>query len=145
MSERATRHNAGKETKHDKYTLEGFNLLVRTATLRLGDIDTVRPLCIAADLFYLGKTRQEVSWTPSALALISAVLNFGALKYERNNWRKGMPIASVIDSMGRHLEAMQAGVLLDDESGLPHLGHALCNAMFIIEYNKDKKLWRELV
>ncbi len=59
------------------------------------------------------------------------VLEFGAKKYARDNWRKGMKTSSIIDSLLRHIARLQAGEVIDPESGLPHLGHIGCNIMFL--------------
>ncbi len=59
------------------------------------------------------------------------VLRSGAEKYERDNWKKGFEFEKLTDSLLRHLFAHQRGELLDPESGLPHVDHVLCNAMFI--------------
>jgi hypothetical protein len=42
-----------------------------------------------------------------------------------------MPLTEVFESMQRHLIAFLRGEDIDPESGLPHTGHILCNAMFI--------------
>lgn len=58
------------------------------------------------------------------------VLEFGAKKYEPDNWKKGFPKKEVLESMQRHLAKLFDGEEIDQESGLHHIGHIMCNAMF---------------
>jgi hypothetical protein len=60
------------------------------------------------------------------------VLEFGALKYERENWKKEMELNKILDSAQRHLASMIDGEQIDQESGLEHAGHVICNMMFYI-------------
>ncbi len=59
------------------------------------------------------------------------VLMFGANKYAAHNWRKGLKYSRITNSMQRHLNAFQAGEEVDPESGIPHVHHIMCNALFL--------------
>ena len=61
------------------------------------------------------------------------VLTFGALKYGANTWQKvDDPVNRYYVAMMRHIEAWQSGEKIDPDSGLPHLAHVMCNAMFLM-------------
>lgn len=67
----------------------------------------------------------------SALHPMVRVLEFGANKYSEHNWKKGLPVVEICESLKRHLDAFMEGEDLDPESGLSHVGHIQCNAMFL--------------
>ena len=81
-----------------------------------------------------------------ALAPMVQVLEFGAEKYSANNWKKGLPIEKICESLARHLFAvMTKKEYYDPESGLPHVGHILCNAMFLSHFSlKEEKVFKEV-
>lgn len=66
------------------------------------------------------------------------VLMFGANKYAAFNWCKGSNYTLLLDSLQRHINAFTSGEDLDPESGLPHIGHALCNLMFLSYMTQNK-------
>jgi hypothetical protein len=66
------------------------------------------------------------------------VLEMGAKKYDKHNWKKGMPVTQVSESLMRHLFAYLSGEDTDPESGLSHMSHVLCNAMFIEYIMREK-------
>lgn len=83
-----------------------------------------------ADRFNSGKPQ----WTMvdfDALEPMVRVLDYGARKYSPHNWKKGLPYTQVVDSLMRHIIAFVGGEDIDQESGLPHVGHISCNAMFL--------------
>lgn len=82
-----------------------------------------------------GKTKLSLI-PPFVIEQLGKVLTFGACKYERNNYRKGMEWSKMMDSTMRHLNAFWAGEDLDPESGLPHLSHAMANISFMLEYTR---------
>lgn len=49
---------------------------------------------------------------------------YGAAKYERDNYRKGLKVSRTLDAAMRHIIAFTNGERLDPESGLNHLYHA---------------------
>jgi hypothetical protein len=67
------------------------------------------------------------------------VFGYGAQKYAAWNWAKGMPWTKVIACMKRHLAAIERGEDIDPESGLPHIGHLMCNALMLEHYMKHYK------
>jgi hypothetical protein len=85
-----------------------------------------------------GKARWGlVDW--DALIPMVQVLEYGCNKYDDHNWKKGLPYVATMESMMRHLHSFMNGQDIDEESGLPHVGHILCNAMFLSYYYQFKK------
>ena len=71
---------------------------------------------------------------PSLAAYCAAPLMYGAIKYERDNWRRGFNWTSIIDSLQRHLDQFKIGEDFDQESKLHHMAHVACNVAFLIEH-----------
>lgn len=62
------------------------------------------------------------------------VLEHGRKKYAADNWRSVQePNRRYFAAMIRHLVAWRRGEKLDKESGLPHLAHAVCSGLFLLE------------
>jgi hypothetical protein len=68
------------------------------------------------------------------LEAIARVLEFGAKKYAPNNWRAGIAYSRVYAAILRHVWAWWRGEDNDPETGLPHLAHAGCEILFVLEY-----------
>jgi hypothetical protein len=72
---------------------------------------------------------------------IVKVLEFGAKKYARDNWRyvegaEQRYLAAAI----RHLVAYQIEEPKDDETGLSHLAHAGCCLLFLLALEKTNEI-----
>jgi len=70
---------------------------------------------------------------------------FGAIKYERDNWHKGFKITRSLAAALRHIFKFLGGEDNDPESGLNHLGHAVCCLEHALhdylyrKYNDDRR------
>lgn len=86
--------------------------------------------------FDADKPRMEllIQGMPRALEAVGQVLTFGAIKYEAHSWKL------VEDNhnrywaaKSRHELARAKGETHDPETGLLHLAHEACNALFLLE------------
>lgn len=82
-----------------------------------------------------GKPRVDLM-PPLPLFQVGHVLAFGLKKYGARNWEDYAAKWSWGDLLGstlRHVFAWMAGEDLDPESKLPHLAHALCDLMMLLQ------------
>ena len=81
----------------------------------------------------LDQNKPRMSLLPKgALNAVIRVLEFGATKYQVDNW-KHVPEAKTryYDAMQRHIDAWWQGEQKDPETGEHHLAHAICCGMFL--------------
>lgn len=82
----------------------------------------------------------KLRWDLLDLALVEEVvkiLTFGANKYGPNNWQKVENAEErYYAALMRHLTEYRKGNNIDEESGLSHLSHLLCNAIFLLWFEK---------
>lgn len=73
-----------------------------------------------------------------ALEEVAKVLAFGAAKYDKYNWAKGMNWSRILDATYRHLGKFNSPHHpdTDEETDLTHLAHAATNILFLIYYEK---------
>lgn len=69
-----------------------------------------------------------------ALGAVVEVLEMGAKKYAPRNWERGLSWSQTADSLLRHVTAWYCGEQRDPESGLLHLSHVACNALFLLAH-----------
>lgn len=67
---------------------------------------------------------------------MAKVFTYGANKYAPYNWLKGLSWMKTLASMKRHISRFEAGEDFDEETGLPHMAHAMTNAAFLVEYSR---------
>jgi hypothetical protein len=83
--------------------------------------------------------KPDLSLVPrAAIEAIGRAMTFGAFKYSRNNWKKGMEWSRLVASCMRHLTAWNDGENQDPESTLNHLDHALACLAMLADYQKTK-------
>jgi len=73
---------------------------------------------------------------PAAIEAWTRVMEAGAEKYERNNWKNGMPITEMENSLLRHLTAFHNCENNDPEIKQNHMANIMFNAAAIIEHMK---------
>jgi hypothetical protein len=70
----------------------------------------------------------------STLTLIAKVMQFGGEKYGFFNFKeKGMTQTRLLSATLRHIYQHLEGADLDEESGLPHLAHAVTSLTLLID------------
>jgi hypothetical protein len=67
-----------------------------------------------------------------ALEALCRALMYGARKYGRDNWKKGIEKERLWAAAQRHLWAWKDESEFDPESGLNHLDHAITSMAFLI-------------
>ena len=67
------------------------------------------------------------------------VLMHGAEKYSVDNWKKCDDTTRYKDALMRHVVAYVSGEETDEEFGLSHLAHAMCNCLFLMWFDKHKE------
>ena len=74
---------------------------------------------------------------PRAQEALARVMEYGASKYEKDNWKRGgKPDQEYLGACMRHIMRHKAEGDFDSESGCLHLAHAVWNLMALIELNR---------
>ncbi|ATO56886.1 MULTISPECIES: dATP/dGTP diphosphohydrolase domain-containing protein [Bartonella] len=94
-------------------------------------------MAFEADKNDSGKPRVDLI-PPLTLLEVGRVLEFGANKYGASNWLHGMNWSRLYGAALRHLLAWFGGEDKDLESGLPHLAHAVCCLLFLMEFEAQQ-------
>lgn len=76
---------------------------------------------------------------PRSMEAIARVREFGVNKYKDPwGWMKACTTDEFIEAVKRHLNKRDRGEELDNESGLPHIYHALCSMAMAVELEMKK-------
>jgi len=68
-----------------------------------------------------------------SLEAVAMILNYGAKTYGKNTWQKVENAKERYEAaLLRHLTVHKKGEKTDKESGLSHLAHLACNALFML-------------
>lgn len=87
--------------------------------------------------FDFGKHRYDLIPGDSLDELVK-VYNYGAKKYEDENWRKGMSWKRIFGALMRHSWAWFRGEDIDPESGLHHMAHAAWQCFTLLNYSRTR-------
>lgn len=84
---------------------------------------------------HIGLTKAPLSYLPpAALVPVAQVLRNGAEKYGRANWRQHSLLRTVyLEAAVRHIFADLDGQSIDEESGLPHIAHAVAGLLIMLD------------
>jgi len=78
---------------------------------------------------------------PTVLEAFARVMELGAAKYGDNNWKLGnSPDEQYLNSAMRHIIAFKKGEIYDDDSGCPHIAHAIWNLCTLMQLNYPKEI-----
>ncbi len=78
------------------------------------------------------------------IAEATHVFTYGAVKYAKFNWLKGMQWSVPLACAVRHSLKILNGEDVDDESNRKHTGHIVCNILMLIHYSKHYKKGNDL-
>lgn len=77
---------------------------------------------------------------PKSLIEVAKVLTYGAKKYSAENWRQVEGKEwRYFDAAQRHLWQYHSGQVVDSETNINHLAHAICSLMFLLELDLEKQ------
>lgn len=116
---------------------KGINPLPKNEPISIKGIGDVNSDAKGSGARYNGG-KADLSLIPlSTLEDEARVWMYGKEKYAAWNWAKGMAWSVPFACAMRHLAAWQAGQDIDEESGQPHLAHAMCNLRMLTLYSKN--------
>ena len=72
---------------------------------------------------------------PKALEEEARVWTFGAKKYDKWNWHKGITYVRILSAIGRHYLALLRGEDIDPESGCHHAACIRANCGMLIQFH----------
>ena len=107
---------------------------------KLSDAGVNEVVVVEAFMKFDGDKLRYDLMPPGPIAEVVKVLTDGARKYKPNNWRECTDLGRYEAAMMRHFEAYRAGELIDPDSGSPHLAHAMCNLVFLMELTPENKV-----
>jgi|APGre2960657404_1045060.scaffolds.fasta_scaffold00085_19 hypothetical protein len=74
---------------------------------------------------------------PNSVESVVKVLELGSKRYGRTNYSK-VETERYEASVLRHIMSHLSGDLIDNDSGEPHLSHAICGLLFLVERQRAK-------
>lgn len=137
-----TEKGSGARFNDGKPDFSLIPLHVIAAAAEMADLseeqELVRRALADLGLFQVSGNRDRLldslRWMNDCWRDCARVFEYGKKKYSAFNWARGMSWAVVLACAGRHALAYLEGEELDQESGLDHRGHFLCNLVMLYTF-----------
>ena len=91
----------------------------------------------------MGKLRYDLI-PIEAVEGIAQIFTYGSMKYDDNNWKKSKYPERYYAAMMRHLAAWRKGEIIDPESKLLHIDHALTCLVMYRELQRKQELFKQI-
>ncbi len=125
--------------------IDGYSIEIQTTVDDRKKLEKLKSVVMFEEMGAYRENKGKLEWSIidfKSLEPLVKVMMWGRDKYGRDNWKKGFNKEELLDSLMRHVIALQSGELDDPEHGLSHVAGVLFNAM-AFQYCRDNNKFIE--